>query len=100
MIKSLLLSITDKGEVKSAKVGIYSTLRKEVRSIKSTDDFPKGISELQVWTKANGLVKKVSKSKLLAQAKHDDKVSTEPEEGVGDDLEKGDDQGDLLESGD
>jgi len=55
------------GEVKSAICGRAVDLLKEVRGIKSTSDFGKGCDMVEVWTRADGVVKRVSLENIKAQ---------------------------------
>lgn len=55
------------GEVKSAICGRAVDLLKEARSIKSAGDFGKGCDLVEVWTRAGGVVKRVSLENIKAQ---------------------------------
>ena len=55
------------GEVKSAICGRAVDLLKEARAIKCAADFGKSCDLVEVWTRAGGVVKRVSLENIKAQ---------------------------------
>ena len=70
-MKAVTLHIDSEGKAKVAAQGVPSVLIKAVRVIKSIEDFPKGVAAVEVWAAGSGVVKRLTKAKIEAQAKHD-----------------------------
>ena len=65
-MKAILIK-SKAGEVKSAVCGRAVDLLKEARAIKCAGDFGKGCDLVEVWTRGQGVVKRVSLENIKAQ---------------------------------
>lgn len=72
-MKALIIYTSADGKATAKDSGNPSELVRKVRAIRKASDFPKGAEKVEVWTRSQGVIKAVSKSKLENQEKSDAK---------------------------
>ena len=65
-MKAILIK-SKSGKIKSATCGRAVDLLKKARAIKCAEDFGKDCDTVEVWTRAGGMVKRVSLENIKAQ---------------------------------
>ena len=77
-MKAAKFYIKEDGKATLGGVGVASDLLKEVRGIASKD-FPKGVTEIHVWTASKGKVKQVRLANVKLQEANRAKAKAEAE---------------------